>query len=341
MPGFSGSIPGSNGAAPPAQQTPGATPGSTGGVSTPNNEGVGSIPIAGNPGSSDPASSGTGSSGSNGGGSAGAGAGGSTAMPPAQGTAGSAAAGAAGGSMVGAGGSANAGAAGAGSVPPGNTDPPAQSACAAGELFCEDFEGLPIGPLTGTVNGMRIDRTVDVLEEPGRGRVLRVQAGTGYGNKSGFFLDLTPPNNSLFGRAFIRVQQFPTTGGDHWVLFEATQAGGGGEQVRPVGGQFSRWAAGSDGPSAGDWTDWEQSNVATNAGVYECVEWQINGANGGNDMTLWVNGTEARPQDRANFRLPTIGQVWLGFVVYQTNQPPMHDVRFDDVVLSTARVGCN
>jgi hypothetical protein len=240
---------------------------------------------------------------------------------------------------------------GSGNVPPGNTDPPPNdppptnppvgAGCGDGAIFCEDFDGIALGPITATVNGMRPDRTVSIVEEAGRGRVLQVQAGTGYGNKSGVFLDnFVAPNNSHFGRAFIRVDQFPVAGGDHWVIVEAT-LNNDGERVRPVGGQFSRWAPGSDGPSAQDWTDWNESDAATRAGTWECIEWQINGANGGNDLALWVNGLEVLPIDRANFRLPAVNLLWLGWVVFQTGQPPTHEVRFDDVVISSERVGCN
>jgi hypothetical protein len=251
---------------------------------------------------------------------------------------------------------------GSGNVPPGNTDPPPNdpppndpppndsppnnpppvgAGCGAGAIFCEDFDGIALGPITATVNGMRPERNVSIVEEAGRGRVLQVQAGTGYGNKGGVFLDnFSAPNNSHFGRAFIRVDQFPNAGGDHWVIVEATQ-NDAGERVRPVGGQFSRWAPGSDGPSAQDWTDWNQSNAMTRAGAWECVEWQINGANGGNDLVLWVNGLEVQPMDRPQFRLPAVNLLWLGWVVFQTGDPPTHEVRFDDVVISSERVGCN
>jgi hypothetical protein len=239
-----------------------------------------------------------------------------------------------------------AGQGGSGNVPPGNNNPPPSNppvgaGCGDGALFCEDFDAIAIGPITATVNGMRPDRTVNIVEEAGRGRVLQVLAGTGYNNKSGVFVDnFVTPNNSHFGRAFIRVNQFPVAGGDHWVIVEAT-LNNDGERVRPVGGQFSRWAPGSDGPSAQDWTDWDQSDAAARAGTWECVEWQINGANGGNDLVLWVNGLEVQPIDRANFRLPAVNLLWLGWVVFQTGEPPMHEVRFDDVVISSERVGCN
>jgi hypothetical protein len=357
VPEFRGVLPTVAGANTPIAQNSGANPPAGSGVSSPNGEAIGSNPgsvpvdnTGANGAGAVPGSNTSGTGGASGAGAPGSGAGGSamsgTAGAPSTGAGGS-------GSPVGAGGSAMAGTAGGGTVPPGNTPPPqpppppstpppaAGAGCEAGAIFCEDFEGINVGALTGTVEGLRVDRAAEIFAEPGRGRVLRVQAGTGYGNKGGVFIDnFAPPNNSFFGRAFIRVAQFPTAGGDHWVLVEAT-ANDAGERVRPVGGQFSRWAPGSDGASAGDWTDWEQSDAATTGGAWECVEWQINGANGGNDMLLWVNGLEVQPVDRGNFRLPTINTVWLGFVVFQNGQPPNYDVRFDDVVFSTERIGCD
>lgn len=222
--------------------------------------------------------------------------------------------------------------------PPQN--PPAGSGCADAAFFCEDFDTLNPGPLTGVTAGLQPERTVSIIAEPGRGQVLQVQAGPGYGAKAGVFLnDFSAPNNSYYGRMFARVAQFPVADGDHWVLVEATGAGSN-EQVRPVGGQFQRWAPGSDGPSANDWTDWQQSSATTAAGAWECVEWQMDGSNGNNDIVLWVDGTEVRPIERANFSFPVINRLWFGWVVYQNGAPPQYDVRLDDIVLSTERIGC-
>jgi hypothetical protein len=67
----------------------------------------------------------------------------------------------------------------------------------------------------------------------------------------------------------------------------------------------------------------------------------VNGANGANDIVLWVDGGQIDPLDRPSFRLPTFNRLWFGFVVFQNGEPPTHEVRFDDIVLSTERVGCN
>jgi hypothetical protein len=220
-----------------------------------------------------------------------------------------------------------------------NPPPPAAN-CEGAAFFCESFDGLSLGPLQVT-SGLTPERSVSVVTEAGRGQVLQIQAAPTYAGKAGVFLNnFSAPNNNHFGRMFARVAQFPTAGGDHWVMVEATGTGSA-EQVRPVGGQFQRWAPGADGPSAGDWTDWDQSEAATTAGAWECVEWQMNGANGGNDIVLWINDTEVRPMDRGNFSFPTINRLWFGWVVYQAGQPAAYDVRLDDLVLSTERIGCD
>jgi hypothetical protein len=267
------------------------------------------------------------------GGSANTGAGGSAAVI-----------GSGGSSMVAAGGSSMAipnPAPGAGGQPV-QQPPPVGSNCDGAAFFCEDFDAFTLGALQGVTNGLEAERTVSIVTEPGRGNVLGVSAGRGYDQKAGVFLnDFSAPNNSYFGRMFVNVAQYPATGGDHWVMVEATGAGSI-EQVRPVGGQFGRWAPGSDGPSAQDWTDWDQSSVAVAAGAWECVEWQMDGANGNNDIVLWVDGVEIQPLDRPNFSYPTIDRLWLGWVVYQNQgQPTAYDARIDDVVLSTQRIGCN
>jgi hypothetical protein len=238
-----------------------------------------------------------------------------------------------------------AGSAGSGMVAAGGTgmEPlpePGGSACGGATLFCEDFDTLALGPLQGVVNGLRPESTVSIVAEAGRGQVLQVQAGPTYANKAGVFLDdFATPDNNHYGRMFVRVAEFPDADADHWVIVEATGEGSA-ENTRPVGGQFQRWAPGADGPSAGDWTDWQQSNAATVAGAWTCVEWQMNGAGGGNDILLWVDGQEVRPTDRGNFSYPTIDSLWFGWVVYQNGSPAQYDVRLDDIVLSTERVGC-
>lgn len=68
----------------------------------------------------------------------------------------------------------------------------------------------------------------------------------------------------------------------------------------------------------------------------------MNGANGGNDITLWVNDEQVTPVDRGNFSFPPFDRLCFGWVVYQAGgEPSAYDVRIDDIVLSTERVGCN
>jgi hypothetical protein len=355
-PEYAGLLGAPPGAAPPGPALPGqpapAAPGSSAptGV-TPS----GATPEAiGNPAGVPISGGNTDNSGAGSAGSPGAGGAGGSASPPA----GAAPSDGAGGSaMPGAAGNGSAPAPTEGATPPIDAPPPDTSTppvdvtpppvadvggtCATGEgFFCENFDAAPLGAVSGTLNGLRPENGVSIIDEAGRGRVLQVLAGSTYDNKNGVFLDLAAANASHFGRAFIRVAGFPSAGGDHWVIVEATSSAGG-DQVRPVGGQFSRWAPGADGPSANDWTDWQQSDAATTPGAWECVEWQLDATNGNNDILLWVNGTQVTPLERGNFRIPAIDELWLGWVVYQNADPPMYDVRFDDIVLGSARIGCD
>ena len=309
--------------------TGGPTGGGLGGTNSAAGGSVGSLNTGGSGVSQGGSQSLGGSSSTPAGGSGGSGAGGSQDTGGSQNTGGS----------LNVGGSGGGSAAGSGGQSGSGNEPVGPTGCGGATLFCEDFEGLALGTLQAGI--LTPERTVTVAAEAGRGQVLQIQATPGYNGKAGVFLDnFTPPNNSFFGRMFVRVAQFPQADGDHWVLVEATGAGSS-EQVRPVGGQFQRWAPGADGPSAGDWTDWQQSNAATAAGQWECVEWQMNGANGGNDITLWVNDQQVTPTDRGNFAFPTVNRLWIGWVVYQTGQPGQYDVRIDDIVLSNERVGCD
>lgn len=221
-----------------------------------------------------------------------------------------------------------------------DTPAPIANTCDGAAFFCEDFDALNLGALQADPTRLTPENQVSVVAEPGRGQVLQVNAEKGYGNKSGVFLNqFSPPNNSYYGRMYARVAQFPAAGADHWVMVEAN-GNNGGANVRPVGGQFDKWAPGSDGDASGDWTDHDDSQAFVQDGEWACVEWQMDGANGNNDMLLWVDDTQVTPRDHGGFTIPAISRLWIGWVVYQGGQES-YDVQVDDLVLSTERVGCN
>ena len=274
-----------------------------------------------------------------------AGAGGSSAAAP-MGAAGS-------GGIVSPGG--QGGAAGSGSVgqeppPPPQPPPitPPAGGCASGALFCENFDARPLGALVAGTNNLAPERNVAVIADPQRGRVLQASASSGFDGRAGFFLNgFSAPNNSFFGRMFVRVAQFPASAEfAHWVLVEATGPDRQ-ELVRPVGGQLINrgglqnfWAPGNDRGPSGDWTDHQASQAIGANGAWACVQWEMN-ANG-STMTVTVDGVAVPRTAHDGFAFPTFNQLWFGWVVFQAGtQPNQFDVRFDDIVLSTQPIGCN
>jgi hypothetical protein len=291
-----------------------------------------------------------------------AGAGGSASTPPANP--------AAGGSFMQGGAPADDGlpdgTAGAATLPPPVTPPPVTPppveppfegvGCAPGAaFFCEDFESFNVGPAQANAewapsvsNGsLSIDGAV-----ARDARALHVQTqgnGRAYMVVNGF----APPNNSFFARMYLQAQAFPTAPDyAHFTLVEATGVGAG--LIRPIGGQYipgqgtvALWGAGSDGGPTGDWTNWRPT-TPTEAGRWVCIEWEMNSAD--NNINVWIEGV-AKPElsvstsshggNNVPFVFPRFNSMWIGWQLYQGGPTPnQFSLRFDDIVLSTQRVGC-
>jgi hypothetical protein len=277
------------------------------------------------------------------------GTGGSASTPGAGGAPGSVETGGAGGAPNGevpAGGAGPVGTGGTGSTPL----PPDVPVGGGTVLFSENFESLALGAAAETATWRPNGNNITIDARAGQGtKALRVRPNGGAFSRielKGF----SAPNNSFFGRMRVFGQQFPTAPNfAHFVLVEVT--GNGGERVRPIGGQFiqgqgtgSLWGVGSDGGATGDWTDW-QPTAPTVDGRWLCMEWQMDAATSG--INVWIDGV-ARPElsvsraDRGNFVFPTFNAMWIGWWVFQGGTTPAQfDIGIDDIVLSTARVGCN
>ncbi len=264
--------------------------------------------------------------------------------------------GAGGAGMMGSAGASSMGAAGSAAMP----DPPAAdpadfpgTGCGPAAFFCEDFEQLALGAAQAS-GGWRPEGNVSVDGQAGQGqRSLRLQPAGGQFARiviDGF----APPQNSFFGRLRVNVAQYPTAPNyAHYVLVEAT-GGGSSERVRPVGGQLineagnlNMWGPGSDGGPTGDWTNWQPTSP-TRDGVWECVEFRLDDAS--SRIDIWVD-EEPQPDltstgnpnnPGAPFVFPEFNAIWFGWWVFQGGtQPGQFDVRLDDIVLSTERIGCD
>lgn len=230
--------------------------------------------------------------------------------------------------------------------------PPSAGGCIPGALFCEDFESYDVGK---DVSGSKwtFDGSAAITDDGARGtRSLHLTPG-GAPDRGGIKLnDFTPPENKPFyGRLYANVEQFAI--GPLYAHFTIAEFAGnpGTERVRPLGGQFiegtSLWGVGSDGGPSGDWVSWQKSVPTTDA-VWTCLEWKLDPAD--NSVDVWIDGVE-KPDLRVSendhggsgkFVFPQpFKSMWIGWWLYQENTTPSQfDVRIDDIVIATSKVGC-
>lgn len=243
--------------------------------------------------------------------------------------------------------------------PPVVTPPPVQppfqgEGCGDSAFFCEDFESFNVGPATSnpawttsTANGTL---SIDSQLASGGARSLHVQT---QGNGSAFIrlANFAPPNNSFFARMYLQAEAFPRAPDyAHFTLVEARGTGAG--LIRPIGGQFipgmgTLWGAGSDQGPTGDWTNWRVT-TPTEAGRFLCIEWEMSSAN--NAINIWIDGV-AKPElsvstnshggNNTPFIFPRFDNIAIGWQLYQGGPTPnQFNLWFDDIVMSTERVGC-
>jgi len=222
-------------------------------------------------------------------------------------------------------------------------------------LFCEDFEGQPVGGASSLDWGVDTRHGTLQVERAGRaGKVLHVHTE---GNGAAFLEvpDVAGPGTSFFGRLRVKVDDFPTAPDwAHFTLVEVTGAGSS-EVVRPLGGQFAPtvgpdatfWGVGADGGPTGDWTSWRES-APTVEDRWQCVEFEWDAPE--NRISLWFDGV-AQPDltvtqtdhggAPVDLVLPSADNVRVGWQLYQGGSTPDHfDVWMDDIAFAAQRVGC-
>lgn len=221
-------------------------------------------------------------------------------------------------------------------------------------LFCEDFEGQPVGGASSLDWGLETrDGTLRVERERGD-KVLHVHTE---GNGLAFLkvTNFSAPGNSFYGRLRLKVDEFPTA--PDWAHFTLVEATGSGskEIVRPLGGQFAPtvgpdatfWGVGADGGPTGDWTNWRES-APTVEDDWQCVEFEWAGPE--NRVSVWFDGVEQPDLEvdttnhggaATDFVLPAADTIKVGWQLYQGGPTPDHfDLWMDDIAFSEDRVGC-
>lgn len=230
------------------------------------------------------------------------------------------------------------------------------SRCDQGDfLLCDGFEGSSIDAQTWTVE-KRDPNVVELTSATPAARGsqsvhIRATNGFGYLKTTSIF---PVPNNTYWGRMFLRVKRYSTVANAHWTVAEA--AGTGTEAVIRVGGQYAtgaqenHWGVGTDHGETGDWTrhdnDPEGDPVSPPLDTWTCLEWLHDGAN--NVTRMFIDGTEhpslaTTATDHGGgsgtYELPTFTSLWFGWWQYQSDPEPF-DVWIDEVAADEERVGC-
>ncbi|WP_055526587.1 hypothetical protein [Streptomyces graminilatus] len=241
-------------------------------------------------------------------------------------------------------------------IPPtASATPVQQTAYGQRPLARENFDHLPLGPVTAGREWTTDTSHGTLTVEPsttGKGRELHIRT-EGNGRAFVVFPDLSAPGNSYWARLRLRVDAFPTAPDwAHWTLAEASGTGSP-TLVRPLGGQYAPtdkgnfWGVGSDLGPTGDWTSWRTSTPAV-AGSWSCVEFHMDGAD--NRVTVYFDGVEQSDltvdathhggAQTSDFAFPAFDKLKLGWQLYQGNpSPASYDVWMDDVVVKSGRVG--
>jgi hypothetical protein len=242
--------------------------------------------------------------------------------------------------------------------PPDPFPAPTGPGCGTGAFFCEDFEDFAVGPAQQNAK-WRPEGNASIDAQAMQGaRALRLQPGGGQFARIAL-VNFSAPDNSLFGRMFLRVEAQPTSPNfAHWVVVEATGSGSS-ERVRPLGGQFvdlqdralrsNFWGVGADGGPTGDWTAWDNGGlVEARSATWQCIEWRMHDADSAIDV--WIDEafqpslSVSRDDNPRNvpFVFPTFNNMTIGWGVFQGGTTPAQfDVHVDDIVLSRERAGCN
>lgn len=240
------------------------------------------------------------------------------------------------------------------------TGPPAGSGCsAASAVFCDGFENqtgtTPSGRWTQSTPNCSGTGTVSVdttLAHTGT-RSVRVNGTDGYCNHifTDDATDMATASPTWFVRFWIRHTTPLPTG--HTTFLAMNDSAAGNTDLR-LGGQNGAlvWNRQSD-----DATLPAQSPVGVSqsaalpTGVWTCVEFSVNGSNG--QIQTWVNGTSVPGLTEDGVPTPDVDSQWLSGNG-ATWRPRLTDLKlgwesysggpdtlsFDDVALSTSRIGC-
>jgi|GEM_PF-5653293 len=216
--------------------------------------------------------------------------------------------------------------------------------CPVGAKLCEDFE-------TGTINTTRWPEnynspsgalTLSTLK-PHKGLYsmrAHSDASTSNHHWEAQLVNYNAfPANPTFVRAWIYFDAVPASGGTSLLNVQQADAPTAGMTFfayPPTVGVsgYNGLEALSTSSSGGD-------QITSPTKRWICFEWQVTNVGGGQVRTF-IDGTEY-PTAAGTYATvnPAMGKIVLGAETDLMNGAPAFDIYFDDIVLSTSRIGCN
>jgi polysaccharide lyase-like protein len=260
-------------------------------------------------------------------------------------------------------------------TPPLPAPPPSPADPCAPALFCDDFEDDAVGAAPGKPwrdetgpSGATV--RVDTVHAHSGHNAVHVFAPKGASYRRGYFAIHEPPvfpaaSQEMYGRAMVWLDEAPRTPpGEHdvhWTLLqgEGRSKGDDFNSIYRYGGQHQAGLGlmanfETTPPVKSDC--WQHSESRLPVKEWACVEWHFVVAR--NEMEFWLNGTELEDLhvvDRAVLpgagclhsddlhgqwlAPPAFQSLYLGWERYQSPENDQN-VWFDDVVVSSSRVGC-
>jgi hypothetical protein len=225
-------------------------------------------------------------------------------------------------------------------------------------VFCDGFENQAGAVPSGRWSVSTPDcsgtgtASVDSTVAHAGGKSVRVNGGASYCNH--VFIDdtadLPAAGPDVFVRFRVRHSTPLPTG--HVTLLAMTDAANGGTSLR-LGGQNGAlmWNRQSDDATLPDQSPaGVAQSVLLPVNTWQCIEFEVNSANG--DINTWVNGTSVPGLTEDGVATPNVTDQWLANSSWR---PHLTDLRlgwesyasetdtlwFDDVALSSARIGCS
>jgi hypothetical protein len=218
----------------------------------------------------------------------------------------------------------------------------------AGLLFCEDFESRPTGtvasapPWAPQIIG-KGTLTVDATTAHRGGKSLHVHAGDDDYDTLLAFHDaavLPAPSRRFYVRAYLRLGRAMAAGHNSYIVAESSAMSAGANNLR-IGEDYAMLMYTIMGDAHGAlsnanyYTD-HKVGAAFTPSTWVCVEVLLDPALP--EIDFWLDGAELPDLHHKDWPLDSYDTLRFGFEKYAG---PGIDLWYDDIAISTARIGCD